>query len=115
MRPSARLTQAGCPPRAEAALLEAVLPHSGAGARNVPCPLDIDPPLHHLVSVRLAEGHVEAEAVEDAAAQNFELNFAHELHVDLPVALVPDDAQHRVLFFKLAELYKRAVRVRTVG
>ena len=50
-----------------------------------------------------------------AAAQNFELNFAHELHVDLPVALVPDDAQHRVLFFKLAELYKRAVRVRAVG
>ena len=62
----------------------------------------------------LAEGHVEAEAVEDAAAQNFELNFAHELHVDLPVALVPDDAQHRVLFFKLAELYKRAVHVRAV-
>ena len=44
----------------------------------------------------------EHEAVEDAAAQNFKLNFAHELHVDLPVALVPDDAQHRIFLLQLA-------------
>ena len=63
----------------------------------------------------LAEAHVQAEAIQDQAAQHLELDLAHQLHMDLSVALVPDDAQHRVLLLKLAEFRERAVRVRAVG
>ena len=59
----------------------------------------------------LAKGHGEAEAVENTAAQDLKLDLAHELYVDLAVAFVPDDAQHRVLFLQFAQLRERAMRV----
>ena len=63
----------------------------------------------------LVEAELQAEAALYEALQDLELHLAHELQKGGAQALVPDDAQSRVLLLELAEPQEQGVDVRAPG
>ena len=60
------------------------------------------------------ERHVDAETVRDHGLQYLHLDIAHDLHLDAAAALVPVQAQHRVLFLQQADAPPEHVRIDAV-
>ena len=64
--------------------------------------------------VSRAKRHIPAKAVGDQPLQDFQLNGAHEPHMDLPQPLVPYKLEHRVLVLQLAQPRQRGVGIHAV-
>ena len=62
-----------------------------------------------------AEIHLQAEALGDEPAQDLQLDLPHELEVDLPKPLVPDQVELGVLLLQQAQLVQDHVGVRLRG
>ena len=79
------------------------------------------PQTEHAVCDRLAIDNAalvkadgETAAFGDISGEDLQLDFAHQLYMDLAVPLVPHNAQHRVLFLQLPEPGKHRVHVPAV-
>ena len=50
------------------------------------------------------KGHIQTKALGDQTSQNFQLDLAHDLHMDLLAALVPKNVQLGILLFQKPQL-----------